>query len=251
MAIALESFLTEQSVDGNGGTTGDIDTSLADFIVLCLTWFQNVTPDPTISDSEGNTWSPLTKLNPDDWSGRIWYAENPNVGANHTFTIAGSLIFWGVGISAWSGMSVSSVFNNQATAARNGSTGTTLQVGPLTADTTETLAITKLGAREDGTVISGIDSSFTVIGTLDKGATGLGISHAYKIINDTDIVNPTWSFNSSDRLDSEMALFRGSGGGGGSTYATQGAFGVMRNKIKKIWKRDKKTGLLIPDYVLC
>lgn len=77
------------SAGGSGGTTGAIDTTGPNLIVLSSTGFQ--TSAVSVSDSESNAWTLIQfQINAEDNAGiALWYCSNPTTSATHTFTCSG------------------------------------------------------------------------------------------------------------------------------------------------------------------
>lgn len=219
MAITLVDDLTEQSADGHGGTTvGSIDSTGATFIALPLVWYSAAgTTEPGVSDSKSNTILRGDIVVVDDFSFALYYIKNPSsVGSSHTFTVTGSFTFWGLGVSAWSGIAADP-FQNEASVKFNGISGDTWVVPTITTEAQQTLLISMCGQRQDSVDINNPPSGWTAIGTLNKGATGLGIAHAYLIEDDNTAVGTTWTLsgNSSAVGALTAAFSEGTGGGGG------------------------------------
>lgn len=67
-------------------TTSAISTVGADLLVLCATNGSSAGV-AAISDSEGNTWTALTRQTTASGATQIFYVHNPTTDASHTFTI--------------------------------------------------------------------------------------------------------------------------------------------------------------------
>ncbi|MDR7331759.1 hypothetical protein [Roseateles asaccharophilus] len=99
MAIALLSSV--KSGSSNGATTSAIDTTGAKLLIAALTYNNGVTP--TLTDSAGNTWTPLTATSDGSTrSTRLYYCINPTVSAAHTFTYGPTSVLGALVVSAWS-----------------------------------------------------------------------------------------------------------------------------------------------------
>lgn len=79
-----------QHLGFNGGTTGTINTTGANLLVACVSYYANAT-DPTIADSKGNSWT-LAKAQEGAQSShiRLFYSVPTAVGSAHTFTVTGN-----------------------------------------------------------------------------------------------------------------------------------------------------------------
>lgn len=191
-AIALVSNRID-ALGRNGGTSGALNTTGADFIVIVQA-FDNNDGGDALSDSKGNTWNVLTKRGKSGDGGvRIFYAINPTVGSGHTFTITGSDNFSQIAIAAFSGSKLTLPFDVE-----NGLDGfasvTTVQPGNVTPSEDNELVITGL---EFFSSTASIDSGFTIT---DQGSGGAGAYYggalAYKIQTTAASVNPTWTITS-------------------------------------------------------
>lgn len=226
MAVALVDKVAAQATSGGDITTGSIDTTGANFLVMGVSFYQNVTANPTITDSKGNTWTPLTRnhnTNYGDYVGRIYYVENPTVGSGHTFSSAGPSVYSTISVGAFSGLATSSVFVDEEVAITGGMSVTTLSAASLATGADEILAVSHLALREDsgGGTIS-INDSFTVLHTFNNNpGNALGLGFAYRIeATPSTVIDPTWTFP-TDSAATELAFFvagAGGGGGGGRPY---------------------------------
>ena len=87
MAISL---LGHKAVGGiNGATTAAMDTTGASIIILGVVYQATLTGP---SDSQSNTWTPLTLYDNGSQALRIFYSVSPTTDAAHTFTIGGTSI---------------------------------------------------------------------------------------------------------------------------------------------------------------
>ncbi len=190
-AFSLVANTGKQAVSGEGPTTDAIDTTGANLIVIGVTWYSQV-QDMTLSDSKGNTWTPLTQVDKDDWTTQMFYAYAPTVGSGHTFTAGGSATYSTIEVSAWSG-AASSPFDQQSTFQTNGSS---IQPGSITPTEDNELVVTHFGQRDNanpGTVNSG----YTITDAFGNlGGHALGGSMAYIIQTSAAATNPTWSTDS-------------------------------------------------------
>ena len=106
MAIALVAHTLEGCADGTVGsvTTSAIDTTGASLLVLWTAYAHGDTP--IVSDSKGNSFSPLTEWVSDSPNFLFFLCANPVVGSGHTFTLdAGSGSTPSLGVMAFSGLS--------------------------------------------------------------------------------------------------------------------------------------------------
>src|SRR4051812_9792279 len=102
IAFVVGAHVTEGS-GANGGTSGAIDTSGANFLVAVVASYS--VGDTTVTDSKSNTWTQLTardEINTTLVRNRIWYAKNATVGSGHTFSDAVSSSFPSICVAAFS-----------------------------------------------------------------------------------------------------------------------------------------------------
>lgn len=195
----------------NGGTTSAIDTTGANLIVLSVIWY-HPGGTPTVSDSKGNTYTALTSITAVSGSSRLnlYYCYAPTVGTGHTFTIAGSGIYAGVGAAAFSG-AASSPLDAQtgATAA-----ATTVQPGSITPSVADALLISAAGFDSSGTI--SVNGGFTEVSELAfSGGVNFGVQLAYLIQTSAAAANPTSTTTVSANLTAKLAAFQAAAGGGG------------------------------------
>lgn len=216
MAIALVSGanLTAQSANQSGFTSGAIDTTGANLIVVHAGWYEGVTTDVTLSDSYGNTWTPLTaqRIGASLYgTSRLFFSVGPTVGAGHTFTIAGAATFCSIEVAAFSG-AASSPFDQQNGSVMTSSSSPVLtyQPGSVTPTEDNELVVSGVMGRDNaGVQTYSIDSSFT-ISNQNAGVANFALSSAmaYKIQTTAGAENPTWTVGTSDRLAATIATFK-------------------------------------------
>src|SRR5262245_58502345 len=132
MAFSLVSSVTTTSGSG-GGETGYINTTGADLLVLSVSWYTGGSGTSlTISDSKGNTWTPLTVRNTATTAQRPYYAKSPTVGTTHSafVTAPSGGIYPVVTFSAYSGADLSAPFVVENGATATG--GVSLATGSVT-----------------------------------------------------------------------------------------------------------------------
>jgi hypothetical protein len=202
---------------GNGAstfTTGAIDTTGADLLVMVVGYFTTPT---SVSDSKGNSWTALTENtgagNP---RVRIYYAWNAIVGTGHTFTVtqAGSLIGSAV-VRAYSGSLTSGDPFDQESSGDAASGNVTL--GSLTPSADDCLIVTGLSNDAMASATTSINGGFTIEGFQDHvGGTSFGAGFADLIQTSAAAAAPTWT-NSASACVAVMAVFKPSVGGGGGS----------------------------------
>jgi len=184
----------------SGGTSGSLNTSGSNFIVIHASWYPIGVDNPTLSDSQGNTWTPLTSHttpgSPGILRSRLWYCYSPITNAAHTFTLSGAGGFYAsIQIAAFSGVSASPFDLENGNNSDSGST--TLSTGSITPSQANSLVITGFSFALDGGTIS-IDSGYTIVATIPfNNGNYDGGSLAYKILTSSSAQNPTWTATSS------------------------------------------------------
>lgn len=188
MAIAL---ITNTSASGlANATTGSINTTGADFLVLSISCDSAHTATPT--DSKGNTWTQLTSYTASEPRVRLWYSIPTSVGTSHTFASNGANLVGSIFVAAFSGVKQTAPADLQNGA--NGTGSATLATGSITPSEDNCLVISALAHNALGSPIS-IDSGFTELGPeIDFGSGDhYGGQLAYKVQTTAASVNPTWT----------------------------------------------------------
>jgi hypothetical protein len=85
----------------NGVTTSPVDSTGANFIIICAPWYSGSTL--TISDSYFNTWTKLNQYGSGDPENAFYISANPTVGTGHTFTASGGAIYSPIAVIGFSG----------------------------------------------------------------------------------------------------------------------------------------------------
>lgn len=194
------------SLDSNGFTTGAIDTTGADLIVLFI---GTSSATYTVSDNKGNTYIPCTQAVDafsDRW-GQFFYIRGPIVGSGHTFICAGTAIFPILAAIAYSG-SATSPFDVENNA--NGGFGTSTQTGSVSPSVDNELVIAGLEWDGDLDALS-IDSGFTKQQTINDNTFGHNAGSIADLIQTAKgAVNPTWTWGAgnSARNVANIVTFR-------------------------------------------
>src|SRR5436190_5172770 len=170
-----------------------IDTTGAKLIVVTLVSYP---ADAALVDSEGNTWTALTNVNP-GLSMKQWYCINPDTNAAHTFS--------SVGGGAAAAMIAVQAFNDVVTfldESQNGAGGVQTSIAPGSVDPTPDDALFVTGMYLEGSDAPTIGSSFTQDETSTLSQT---FSIAHKYSNTAE--NPTWtSFTSGATFGAAAAM---------------------------------------------
>lgn len=175
---ALPTFIGQvglASTDGENVTTGDLNTTGATLLVASVASY-TATPEPTITDSRGNTWIPLTKQ--ENFTGvvrcRLYYCYSPITDASHSFSLSGTLSYPTIIVMAFSG--TAGLYN-----AENGNIGTSpTSTGSITTVGSNEIVISALASNRCSG-LTGITSGFTYYDIANVLGAAFSISIAYYI----------------------------------------------------------------------
>jgi chitodextrinase len=199
---ALVSHAVARTTSGTATTSG-IDTSGATLLVVISADYSKDSTTDTISDSLGNTWVHLNNYATPDTSGNVtlWYAKNPIVGPNQTFSGRGQYI--SIFVSAWSGIDTTAPFDVQNGGGCNSCSS--LQTGSITPSSNGELIIS--GLSDGATDTLSINSGFTTIDAQRSNSTEAG-AHAYFVQPTSGAINPTWTGSVSYYRSVIIAAFK-------------------------------------------
>lgn len=169
-------------------TFGAVDTTGANLLVINAIYASA----PAVADNKGNTWNALTAQTSGGVSSQLFYAQNPTVGAGHTFTVTAN--FPSAELLAFSGMQ-SAPFDQQ-----NGATGgPNVTTGSITPTADNAVVVT--GAMGINNSTPTVDSSLTVTdGVAYVSGTNYGSAMAYGIEGVAQAINPTWTAAGGDNI---------------------------------------------------
>lgn len=215
MAIALVTHGSGPATPGaNGGASGSLDTSTANFLVLCIAYYTGGgSSSVAVSDSKLNSWTHLTDYSQASDLTRftIYYCTPTTVGSSHTFTVSNTAIYVGFTIFAFSGMAAASVFQSGTDHGATNSGVLGIQPGSCS-PTGNTLFITGLSFGAAGTItINGSFSSPTDQMNYSAGV-NVGCAGSYLIQNPGSAQNPNWSNNNASSMTAGIAAFTGAVG---------------------------------------
>lgn len=217
MAFALVAHVSAGSSGGTDITTGAIDTTGANLIVVHFAFFDNPAGTITLSDSKGNTWNTRTEqASSGNMRSRLHDVLSPTVGSGHTFTATntvGANKFCSINVLAFSGATTGYDVENGASA----TSASTINTGSLTASENSMVFVTGVCFNENSGGAVSIDSSFTLQDTLASSAGNhLGGSIAYLIQTSAGTVNPQWNVaNTASDLATTIANYKDTPSGGG------------------------------------
>lgn len=210
----------------SGATTSAINTTGATLLVASVSYYAN----GSLSDSKGNTWTPLTAAaaSPDDGH-RLYYAVNPTVGTGHTFSTTAAYVT--LNVAAFSGVDASSPFDAENVGSVFG--GGSQNTGNITPSSNGQLIVTgSINGGGAGTTQS-VNNSFIVT---DNIGTSVGAYYggalAYKVQTTAATIDATWTFSGSVySAGCSIASFKAaSGGGGGSSVKTHNGLSISSVK---------------------
>jgi hypothetical protein len=220
MAAYLIAYDRAGSTNNDTVTTPGINTSGADLIVLIVGY--NNGPPTSITDSKGNTWTPLTAYpsSGNFTSIRAYYCAAPTVGAGHTFTANLTGGFPTIAALAFAG---GSTFD-QENGVNDGASITSVNTGSITSSADEALtvaAVTLASAAAGGAAIS--DQSF-LLRVIQFGANthAEGLVVFYGTQQNASSVDPLLSWEQPSACAATVASFSSGGGGGGGGGGSTG-----------------------------
>lgn len=197
----------------NGSTSDPIDTTGAGLIVVGLPWFA-AGAAPVLSDSEGNTWAPLTNYGTGfvNANAILYHCIGPDVSAAHTFTVAGNNTSADIFVFAFSAPGTVE-FDSETGLYDDGDNP--LLPGSLSPDGDGQLfvsIISSLGSAH------AINSSYIEIGDIAfTGGARAGGCGAYKIQTTGAAENPAWTITGDNGDASAHATWKYLAAGGGSS----------------------------------
>lgn len=222
ISVIAGAHIGQGSTDTNTFTTSSIDTTGCNFLVAAVGFFSAI----ALTDSKGNTWTPLTTITNTTGNNsiRIFYAFNAIVGTGHTFTLTGASSFGAICVQGFSGVKTSSPFDQQ-----NGATtvvSASLQPGSVSPSEDNELIVT--GYTQSAIVgTMSIDSGFTITDQISVGSGahfGSALAYIIKGAGTAGIgVNPTWTNGGGiDQSAATIATFR---------QTSSSTFGQINNPI--------------------
>lgn len=180
----------------NGVTSGNINTTGANLLIVNAAWYSAGAADVTLTDSNSNTWTALTTQASTLVSQRLYYCYGATVGSGHNFTLSATNSYPSIQVIALSNMSSSPL--DQNTGSTTGGAWTTKQPGSITPTQGNTVVVVGLSFEANSAGAISIDGSYTISNTVAHGSgTNEGGSLAYQIFTSASAQNPTWTTASS------------------------------------------------------
>lgn len=185
-------------------TTSAINSTGATLIVVGFGWY-GPSGEPTLSDSQGNTWSNLTSSNFNSaQTSRLKYCINPSTSASHTFTSTGTNTYNGMTVAAFSGITAYDSRENGL----GKDSSTSNATGSVTPTADNALLVTHLSLAGNAQTPT-IDNSFSIATHLGGvSGTNYGADLAYLVLATAAAKNPTWGWGTSAVSVSRIAVFR-------------------------------------------
>lgn len=204
----------------NGGTTSAIDTTGADLFVLFAAFANG---SPTVSDSQGNTWTALTSRAAGSNRARLYYCIGPTTNASHTFTFTATGLAGAFSIQAWSSGGGTPVFDVES---GGSATATTSGVGSnLTPTQNDALVIIGVGLAASVSSFAAAGANTLVNHANFVGGTSYGVGDGYIHQSTAATISAAttlFSWTTSVSAIAAAAAFTGMGGGGGGGGLTSG-----------------------------
>jgi hypothetical protein len=196
---------------GNVATTGAIDTTGANLIVIIVADYNAEAPS-VVTDSKSNNYTALSTSTGQFSQVLIHYLYNPTVGSGHTFTATRTGGFPAIKAYAFSG-SVASPFDVGGGDGVASPGPTTVQPGPVTPSEDNELLVTGWGWSQvsDTPTIDGGFSSPTSVN--NNPGVHFALSAAYLIQTTATLSDPTWTISSSAEGATRIATFKAGAGG--------------------------------------
>lgn len=176
------------SVAASAATTGAIDTTGADLLVVAVANGNGAVGASDVSDSKGNTWTALSSYAPSSGI-RLFYCKPTSVGSGHTFSQStGS--FASIAAIAFSGTKSSSPFDQQ-----NGGGGTTTPRRTNHISPTEDfeLVLTACGTDAVTSDPDTVSGGFTLDVHVARSGNRDGVGIAFTVQTTSVTKNPQWA----------------------------------------------------------
>lgn len=204
-------------------TTGTINTTTAAGGLLVAWINYDDAAVAGVTDSAGNSWTPLTEVtaNATSW-GRLYYVLNPSTSATHSFTGdyvsgTGSPAIWAAAFAVSGG---TPAYNSQESGASGASPGS------ITPSVNNCLLVA--GCSNSSGAATAVNSSFTLSQAKAEAANTWAVAGAYQIQTTATARNPTFSGGGGTYFCTAQAVFRIDASGGGSRQGRLQRMGVGR-----------------------
>jgi hypothetical protein len=220
MAFSRIGGVKAGSANGLSATTGTLDTTGANLLIMSVCRYVGVSGTVTISDSKSNTWTPLDQHGvTSSTTHRLYYSIPTSVGSGHTFTVDGglNLIYPCLQVEAWSGAHATPLGATQ-----NGATatsGSTIQTGSITPSENNTLLIAGVAYDDNSGGAVSIDLSFAANAQAQIAGFSIGGAIAYLLLGTAAAKNPTWDLtNAGGDTAAGIAYFKAAASAAGNPW---------------------------------
>lgn len=226
-AIGLIDHVQAGSSGGGSVTTGAINTTGANFIVINISYYSSGGALGPPTDSKGNTYTGLTDQTYSSFGqhNRLFYCANATVGSGHTFTWNQGTSYAIINVGAFSNVKLSSPLDQQ-----NGSANTvssTIQPGSITPVENNELVVT--GVEQDDQAQTPTVSGATLLDSFHYiPANFLGGGLGYTIQTTAAAFDPTWTVGSATTYNASTSASFKLESGAGPTFP----FGILNNPVK-------------------
>lgn len=204
----LTSGHRSDTLGANGGTTGIVDTSGANLIVLAVAAYTGVTlAAGDISDNKSNTSWVLAggaTYGPDATRIHTFYHLTPSVGTGHTFTVTKTSSFCSSAVASFSGAHTSPYLSQDG---GNATSTSVLPVTGVTPSEADCLVVSALADNDGGTLTDPAGFTRTNRQVKDPG-NAYGIALAYMIQGAAALARPSWTSASSVELATQVVAFK-------------------------------------------
>lgn len=183
----------------NGASVTGLNTTGAGLIIVGVISYYGINAtQPTLSDSKGNTWTPLTAFQyvPNTRRIRFYYCVSPIVGSGHNFTVSGTDTYSCPTVLAFSDPGIFDTENG------NSGFGTPASMGAVTPSQNNCLVIAGIYTHLNTQPSASIDSGFTEIGS------PVNALFAYKIQTTAAAEIPVTSSIGASNWASSVIVFR-------------------------------------------
>jgi hypothetical protein len=196
VSYVFKNHVAGQSVTGSGITTVTADFTGVDIIVAMATWGGST---PTISDSQGNTYTALTLHS----TRGLFYCSSPTISSSMTFSVSGTTNNAAIAVAGFSA-GLSSVLDVQN--GNTSSTSTSLATGSITPSVANELVITGYGSADWTAPVT--CSLGTITDALGNTTHGEAVGLAYLIQTTATAENATWTATSGIHSGIAIASFK-------------------------------------------
>lgn len=187
---------------GGGATTGNVDSSGADFCGVGVGWYTGGGSLGTGLDSKGNTYTLLTRTAGNVAFCQMAYVQAPTVGASHNWTCA--VGYPGIAGGAFSG-SVATPFD-----AENGNSGiavTSLGTNSITLAESNELTLAAVGVDNTLSPNAFTAAVLSLVGRAGSDATGDGVGFFWGVDVTSDTLS--WTNSAAGGVAVRIASFKG------------------------------------------